>query len=249
MNSHHKIIFLGDSSIGKTSLINSLCGIDSPPQSTLGCTIQIFPHQYQAGTPNEATELLEFWDVGGSNNHRTASAVFMGGADGVVLVHDLNNVRSEQNLAVWLDLLYTQTTRHRRHGLNPTRLVSSPNLSMSDTSSIVSAEKSFDGGSGERFIALDMDRVYTIPILIVGTGADQSSGRTRENSSLLRSYEHITLDARKSIAPGSTNRMVLCTFFDQVVRHAAGREGTSTPTLGGRSGGTPRYRLKGPSVG
>ncbi|KAL3086439.1 hypothetical protein niasHT_033089 [Heterodera trifolii] len=254
MNSHHKILFLGDSSVGKTSLVNSLCGIGSPPQSTLSCTVQIFPHQFQAGTPNEATELLEFWDVGGSNSHRKASAVFMDGADGVVLVHDLNNVRSEQNLALWVDLLYAQITRHRRHGLNSSRLVSSPNLSMSDASSIVSPERSFDGGSGERFIALDMDRVYTIPILIVGTGADQrGSTRARGLSQLLRSYEHISLDARKPIAPGTTNRMVLCTFFDQVVRHAAVRGGASTAKLGGSDAigmaGTPRHRLNVPPIG
>lgn len=42
MNSSNKILFFGDSGVGKSTLINSLCGVsNSRPQSTIGCGIQV----------------------------------------------------------------------------------------------------------------------------------------------------------------------------------------------------------------
>jgi GTPase SAR1 family protein len=59
-------------------------------------------HQYAAGTPKECFEIVELWDVSGSNVHRkTAANVFFDGAQGVIFVYDLSNSRSEENLAQW----------------------------------------------------------------------------------------------------------------------------------------------------
>ena len=61
--------------------------------------VQILPHQYSAGTPQESLELIELWDIGGSNVHRQASTVFLDNVCGVIFVHDLSNSKSEQNLS------------------------------------------------------------------------------------------------------------------------------------------------------
>ncbi|ETN83580.1 hypothetical protein NECAME_07338 [Necator americanus] len=62
-------------------------------------------HEYKAGTSEQRSELMELWDIGGSGAHRAASAVFLDGAAGVILVHDLSNKKSEENLSQWLSLI------------------------------------------------------------------------------------------------------------------------------------------------
>lgn len=42
MNSNNKVLFFGDSGVGKSTLINTLSGnSNSRPQSTIGCAIQV----------------------------------------------------------------------------------------------------------------------------------------------------------------------------------------------------------------
>ncbi|VDM78107.1 unnamed protein product [Strongylus vulgaris] len=97
-----KIVVVGESGVGKTSFVNAVCGkpsADSP--STIGASISMAWHEYKAGTSEQRSELMELWDIGGSGAHRAASAVFLDGAAGVILVHDLSNKKSEE----WLTLI------------------------------------------------------------------------------------------------------------------------------------------------
>ncbi|WKY06265.1 hypothetical protein Q1695_006451 [Nippostrongylus brasiliensis] len=101
-----KIVVVGESGVGKTSFVNALCGkpsADSP--STIGASIAMVWHEYKAGTSEQRSELMELWDIGGSGAHRAASTVFLDGAAGVILVHDLSNKKSEENLYQWISLI------------------------------------------------------------------------------------------------------------------------------------------------
>ena len=44
----------------------------------------------------------ELFDVGGSHGHRNSRHVFYNNYQGIILVHDLSNRKSEQNLERWL---------------------------------------------------------------------------------------------------------------------------------------------------
>ena len=44
----------------------------------------------------------ELWDVGGSRRFESSRPLFYGGADALLLVHDLGNRRSYRNLKTWL---------------------------------------------------------------------------------------------------------------------------------------------------
>ena len=59
-------------------------------------------HEYKAGTPSERTFFVELWDVGGWSAHQNSRNIFYNGADGVILVHDLTNRKSQSNLRNWL---------------------------------------------------------------------------------------------------------------------------------------------------
>ena len=44
----------------------------------------------------------ELWDVGGGHSHRNSRHVFYSNFHGIILVHDLANRKSQQNLEKWL---------------------------------------------------------------------------------------------------------------------------------------------------
>lgn len=73
-----RIMVLGDSGVGKTSFVH-LAAYGEPlksPSWTVGCSVEVKLHEYKEGTPEQTTYFIEFWDVGGSNNHRNTRQVF-----------------------------------------------------------------------------------------------------------------------------------------------------------------------------
>lgn len=75
-------------------------------------------HQYEAGTPQQELELIELWDIGGSNAHREACTVYFENVFGVIYVHDLSNSKSEENLAQWSDLFNGHRSAQGNQSMN-----------------------------------------------------------------------------------------------------------------------------------
>ncbi|PAV64581.1 hypothetical protein WR25_01672 isoform D [Diploscapter pachys] len=73
--------------------------------STIGVSIVMAWHEYRSGTAEQRTELLELWDIDGSASHRDAVGTLIEGALGAILVHDMSNKKSYENIANWLTLL------------------------------------------------------------------------------------------------------------------------------------------------
>lgn len=91
-------------------------------------------HQYAAGTPQESSDLMELWDIGGSNLHRkTAASVFFENISGVIFIHDLSNSRSEENLIHWSNMLY---------GRRPVQVGISPPHRVTEVKSFLDLEQS-----------------------------------------------------------------------------------------------------------
>jgi Ras-related protein Rab-7A len=95
-----KIIIIGDSCVGKTSLarryVNNIY-VESY-KSTIGVdflskTIKM----------NKKTLNLQLWDTAGSERFRAMSPSFYRGADGCIVVFDLTNMLSFRNLENWID--------------------------------------------------------------------------------------------------------------------------------------------------
>ncbi|VDN57697.1 unnamed protein product [Dracunculus medinensis] len=150
----HKIVVLGSSGVGKTSFINLICSRSaSIPCSTVGCAVSVIAHQYRAGSAEEQTELIELWDIGGSLMHQKASSVFLEGATGAILVHDLSNSKSELSLVQWLTLI-------RGDNSLASNLVCSPSII--------------------RPLLSDIENT-PIPTLIVGCKLDLAPGRAKQS--------------------------------------------------------------------
>jgi len=123
---------LVDSGVGKSSLTHLIAHKEpiSKTSWTVGCSVEVKLHEYKEGTPQQKSYFIELWDVGGSSSHRNTRHVFYLGVhgmlmnicgsllaiskqtsmildlilliSGVILVHDLTNRKSQENLYKWL---------------------------------------------------------------------------------------------------------------------------------------------------
>ncbi|XP_052088841.1 rab-like protein 3 isoform X1 [Mytilus californianus] len=189
-----KIIVVGDSGVGKTSLVHLMCHNEpnSNPGYTIGCSVEVKLHDYKAGTPSEKTYFTELWDIGGSSSHQNSRSIFYNNVNGIILVHDLTNRKSHQNLRRWLGEV----------------------LNKNDA-------KDFNSGydfDPEQFAG------NQIPILLVGTKADLAQTLREKvisrSSSIAEECgaDEMNLDCNdcKCLSPGSTNAVKLSRFFDKV---------------------------------
>lgn len=69
---------------------------------TIGCQIEVKLHEYKEDTSYQKPFFIEFFDIGGSLSHKLARSVFYQQLNGIILVHDLTNRKSQENLKSWL---------------------------------------------------------------------------------------------------------------------------------------------------
>jgi|EP00945_MAST-04E_sp_MAST-4E-sp1_P006790 Rab-like protein 3 len=165
-----RVLVLGDSGAGKTSLVKTLCrqvsqleaGAESPSLPlplvgwTLGCDLDVMLYESKkSGQCN----FIEFVDVGGSSNSAEARSVFYQGVDAVMLVHDLANDRSFSNLSGWMDEL-----------------------------------KRFGGGADPKHSG------RTMPTLLVGMKGDKMDSRKdrRKRRSMRGTFDTVEVSAKKA---------------------------------------------------
>ena len=94
-------MFLG---VGKTSLTHLIANNEPliSPGWTIGCSVEAKLHEYKDGTQMQTTFFVELWDIGGSINHKNTRNCFYQPTNGIILVHDLTNRKSHDNLQKWL---------------------------------------------------------------------------------------------------------------------------------------------------
>ena len=97
-----KIVFLGDSGVGKTSLIQRFVNNSS---SSSGPTIGAA--EFQRTVPLNHLNLslkFEIWDVSGQDKFRSLTNMYYRDADAAILVYDISDKQSFENLKnLWLE--------------------------------------------------------------------------------------------------------------------------------------------------
>ncbi|XP_014219189.1 rab-like protein 3 [Copidosoma floridanum] len=192
-----KIIVVGDSGVGKSSLTHLICHQQpiSNPSWTIGCSVEVKLHEYKEGTPNQRRYFIELWDIGGSQSHKNTRRVFYNPTNGIILVHDLTNRKSQQNLQKWLEEILNKDSSNTK-------------------------PKSFDDFDPEKFVGSTQ-----IPILVVGTKFDMvtelRSNIYKRSSTIAEECgaDEIFLDCLqiRSLAAGSSSSVKLSRFFDKVI--------------------------------
>ncbi|KAG7386805.1 Rab-like protein 3 [Phytophthora pseudosyringae] len=99
-----RVLVVGDSGVGKTALLRSICrlyspGKDKPPTLwTTGCDVHVL---LQSLGPAGREVFVEFLDVGGHRKYELSRGAFYHDVHGVMFVHDLSNVKSGEHLRHW----------------------------------------------------------------------------------------------------------------------------------------------------
>lgn len=90
--------------MGKTSLVHLIANNEAlvSPGWTVGCSAEVKLHEYKEGTNQQQSFFIELFDIGGSISHKNTRGVFYNPMNGIMLVHDLTNRKSHDNLQRWL---------------------------------------------------------------------------------------------------------------------------------------------------
>ena len=103
-----KLGLLGDSQVGKTSICNSILGYDfGELETTIGANKIEKKHRLNNG--KEVKIIL--WDTAGQERFRSAVFITVKNADGIILVFDVTNKNSFDNLGTWLPEIKERCSR------------------------------------------------------------------------------------------------------------------------------------------
>lgn len=96
---NYKIIVIGDSGVGKTSILNLYCG-KHDYSITVGCDY------IQKHLP-EYNSILKIWDCAGQERYRALTRLFYRGSHGCVFVFDLSDIKTLYNInKYWIKAVF-----------------------------------------------------------------------------------------------------------------------------------------------
>ncbi|XP_044478300.1 small GTPase LIP1-like isoform X4 [Mangifera indica] len=106
-----RVLVVGDSGVGKTSLVHLILNGSSVARrpQTIGCTVGVKHITYgnTGGSSNsikgdyERDFFIELWDVSGHERYKDCRSLFYSQINGVIFVHDLSQRRTKTSLQKW----------------------------------------------------------------------------------------------------------------------------------------------------
>lgn len=168
-----RILVLGDPGVGKTELLKLIC--DKPHSLdtlnkrnathseitrpwTLGCTVHVKLQSFNPQNSKQSGYIpFHFLDIGGTRTYSAIRSVFYDDVHAIMLVYDVNNVKSFANLTLWLqEVCIRNVSPSQTYWDYPLKTLAS----VSCTEDPTIADRIFSG---------------SIPVLIVGNKSDQTS--------------------------------------------------------------------------
>jgi small GTP-binding protein len=99
----HKIVFLGDSNTGKTSIIYKYLNLTQQPFSTIAAS------SFPICVPVQQTSInLNCWDTAGQESYRCLVPIYARDAEVACLVFDQSNLGSYESLEHWLTYIQSE---------------------------------------------------------------------------------------------------------------------------------------------
>nr|GMC64249.1 small GTPase LIP1 [Ipomoea batatas] len=106
-----RVLLVGDSGVGKTSLVHLIMkgsSIARPPQ-TIGCSVSVKHITFgnsgssSSGTQNDSERdfFVELWDICGHDRYKDCRSLFYSQINGVVFIYDLSQRRTKSSLSKW----------------------------------------------------------------------------------------------------------------------------------------------------
>ncbi|KAF2806553.1 ras-related protein-like protein [Mytilinidion resinicola] len=103
-----KVIILGDSGVGKTSLMNQY--VNKKFSASYKATIGADFLTKEVVMDDDRVVTLQLWDTAGQERFQSLGVAFYRGADCCVLVYDVNNSKSFETLESWRDEFLVQAS-------------------------------------------------------------------------------------------------------------------------------------------
>merc|ERR1712010_301227 len=99
-----KVIILGDSSVGKTSLMNMYVNrkFNNQYKATIGADF-LTKEVMVTHNGDQRLVTMQIWDTAGQERFQSLGVAFYRGADCCVLVYDVNTAKTFENLDNWRD--------------------------------------------------------------------------------------------------------------------------------------------------
>eukprot|EP01096_Ripella_sp_DP13-Kostka_P017990 TRINITY_DN9579_c0_g1_i1.p1 TRINITY_DN9579_c0_g1~~TRINITY_DN9579_c0_g1_i1.p1 ORF type:complete len:276 (-),score=72.44 TRINITY_DN9579_c0_g1_i1:231-1058(-) len=117
-----KVILLGDSGVGKTSLMHRVVSqkFTEAYKTTIGADFMTTQFQIE-----DKIVTMQIWDTAGQERYESMGCAYFRGADACVLVFDINNPTSFQRLETWKEkfLVNSRSTQKRIDMTTPPPLV------------------------------------------------------------------------------------------------------------------------------
>ena len=107
-NAKFKIALLGDSTVGKTSIIKRLINNDFKESqlSTIGAEQNTKTIKLNENSEEEILCTLQIFDTAGQEKFRSITPNYIKNADGIILVFDLTNYSSFENIKYWIKQIH-----------------------------------------------------------------------------------------------------------------------------------------------
>ena len=108
MNIYHefKIIIIGDSNVGKTTMIYNLLGKKNLNiNQTIGVDFSIKNYKIKQKDKNISVK-LQIWDTSGSERYKNISKNYYLNCDIVIIMFDLTDKKTFDNIPKWIDNIY-----------------------------------------------------------------------------------------------------------------------------------------------
>lgn len=107
------VIMLGDTSVGKTSLLKSLTEGATGREEHMEPTIGVGYYSYNVDIESGVSIRLNIWDTAGQERFRSIGSSYYHHAMGVVIVYDVTRKNTFVNIAEWLSQANVQVTEQQ----------------------------------------------------------------------------------------------------------------------------------------
>ena len=99
----YKVLLLGDSSVGKTCFLLRYCdkSFQDAHLSTIGLDYRLKTMTLKSGKNIK----LQIWDTAGQDRFRAITKNYYKGANGIILIYDVTNVQTFENVKNWISLI------------------------------------------------------------------------------------------------------------------------------------------------
>ena len=104
-----RICLLGDSNVGKTSILTRFCdsSFKESYNNTIGVDFRVVTLKYK-----DSIIKVHIWDTAGQERFKSIAVNYFRSTHGFIFVYDITDEDSFKNIETWIDLAYNNTNTH-----------------------------------------------------------------------------------------------------------------------------------------